>query len=95
MSDGYFESRPTGSKLGAIASNQSEVIPSRDVLENRLKKLEAQYEQKEIPRPANWGGYLVAPVSIEFWQGRPNRLHDRIRYTLGEDYNWKIERLAP
>ncbi|MGB5377962.1 pyridoxamine 5'-phosphate oxidase [Muriicola sp.] len=95
MSDGYFESRPTGSKLGAIASNQSEVIPSRDVLEDSLKKLEAQYEQKEIPRPANWGGYLVAPVSIEFWQGRPNRLHDRIRYTLGEDYNWKIERLAP
>ncbi len=95
MSDGYFESRPTGSKLGAIASNQSEVIPSRDVLENKLKKLEAQYEQKEIPRPANWGGYLVAPISIEFWQGRPNRLHDRIRYTLGEDYNWKIERLAP
>jgi len=95
MSDGYFESRPTGSKLGAIASDQSEVIPSREVLENRLKELEKQYEGKDIPRPSNWGGYLVSPVSLEFWQGRPNRLHDRIRYTLVEEYNWKIERLAP
>jgi pyridoxamine 5'-phosphate oxidase len=95
MSDGYFESRPTGSKLGAIASNQSEVIPSREVLVNRLKELEKQYEGKDIPRPSNWGGYLVSPVSLEFWQGRPNRLHDRIRYTLAEEYNWKIERLAP
>jgi pyridoxamine 5'-phosphate oxidase len=95
MSDGYFESRPTGSKLGAIASDQSEVIPSREVLENRLKELERQYEGKDIPRPSNWGGYLVSPVSLEFWQGRPNRLHDRIRYTLVEEYNWKIERLAP
>ncbi len=95
MSDGYFESRPTGSKLGAIVSNQSEVIPSREVLESKWKELEKQYENKEIPRPSNWGGYLVSPVSLEFWQGRPNRLHDRIRYTLEEDYNWKIERLAP
>ncbi len=95
MSDGYFESRPTGSKLGAIVSNQSEVIPSREVLESKLKELEKQYEDKEIPRPSNWGGYLVSPVSLEFWQGRPNRLHDRIRYTLTEDFNWKIERLAP
>ncbi|NNJ89304.1 MAG: pyridoxamine 5'-phosphate oxidase [Eudoraea sp.] len=95
MSDGYFESRPTGSKLGAIVSNQSEVIPSREVLDSKLKELEKQYENKEIPRPSNWGGYLVSPVSIEFWQGRPNRLHDRIRFTMVEDYNWKIERLAP
>ena len=95
MSDGYFESRPTGSKLGAIVSNQSAVIPSREVLESKWKELEKQYENKEIPRPSNWGGYLVSPVSLEFWQGRPNRLHDRIRYTLEEDYNWKIERLAP
>ncbi len=95
MSDGYFESRPTGSKLGAIVSNQSEVIPSREVLESRLKELETQYDGKEIPRPSNWGGYLVTPISIEFWQGRPNRLHDRIRFTLAEDYNWKMERLAP
>lgn len=95
MSDGYFESRPIGSKLGAIVSEQSEVIPSREVLEVELKELEKKYEQKEIPRPEYWGGYLVSPASIEFWQGRPNRLHDRLRYTLQEDYNWKIERLAP
>ncbi|WP_372974371.1 pyridoxamine 5'-phosphate oxidase [Muriicola sp.] len=95
MSDGYFESRPTGSKLGAIVSNQSEVIPSREILEDQLEELEKEYDGKEIPRPDYWGGYLVRPVSIEFWQGRPNRLHDRLRYTLLEDYNWKIERLAP
>jgi pyridoxamine 5'-phosphate oxidase len=95
MSDGYFETRPTGSKLGAIVSNQSEVIPSREELETKLKELEKEYEQKEIPRPEYWGGYLVRPMSIEFWQGRPNRLHDRLRYTLLEDYNWKLERLAP
>ena len=95
LSDGYFESRPDGSKLGAIVSNQSEVIASRDELEEGLKALEEQYKGKEIPRPAYWGGYLVRPISIEFWQGRPNRLHDRIRFTLQEDYDWKIERLAP
>ncbi len=95
MSDGYFESRPDGSKLGAIVSDQSRVIPSRKILEDGLKKLEKEFEGKEIPRPEYWGGYLVRPVSIEFWQGRPNRLHDRIRYTLLKDYNWKIERLAP
>ena len=95
LSDGYFESRPTGSKLGAIVSDQSSVIPSRDVLENKLAALEKRYENKEIERPPYWGGYLVAPLSIEFWQGRPNRLHDRIRYTLQTDYNWKIDRLAP
>ncbi|MFD0797103.1 pyridoxamine 5'-phosphate oxidase [Maribacter chungangensis] len=95
LSDGYFESRPDGSKLGAIVSDQSSVIPSRDVLENRLKELEKKYEGKEILRPQNWGGYIVKPVSMEFWQGRPNRLHDRIRYSLQEDFEWKIERLAP
>ncbi len=95
MSDGYFETRPTGSKLGAIVSNQSAVIPSREVLEEKLKDLEKKYEQKEIPRPDYWGGYLVRPHSIEFWQGRPNRLHDRLRYTMQEDYDWKLERLAP
>lgn len=94
LSDGYFESRPDGSKLGAIASNQSEVIPSREVLEDTLKTLEKEYEEKEIKRPDWWGGYIVKPVSMEFWQGRPNRLHDRIRYTL-ENIDWKIERLAP
>lgn len=95
LSDGYFESRPDGSKLGAILSDQSEVIASRAVLEDKLKALEKEYEGKEILRPNYWGGYLVRPVSIEFWQGRPNRLHDRIRFTLQADFNWKIERLAP
>ena len=95
MSDGYFESRPEGSKLGAVVSEQSQVIPSRAFLEAALKKLEKEYQNKEIPRPSNWGGYLVKPSCMEFWQGRPNRLHDRIRFSLIEDYNWIIERLAP
>ncbi|MFS4448059.1 pyridoxamine 5'-phosphate oxidase [Maribacter sp. 2307UL18-2] len=94
LSDGYFQSRPAGSQLGAIVSDQSSVIPSRDVLEEELKRLEKEFEGKEIERPEWWGGYLVAPVSMEFWQGRPNRLHDRIRFTL-EGIDWKIERLAP
>ncbi len=95
LSDGYFESRPEGSKLGAIVSPQSSVIPSRAYLDEKLKELEKKYEGKEIERPEYWGGYMVRPNSIEFWQGRPNRLHDRIRYTLQQDLNWKIERLAP
>jgi len=95
LSDGYFETRPEGSKLGAIVSDQSEVIPSREFLEEKLKALENQFDGKEIERPKNWGGYIVKPVSIEFWQGRANRLHDRIRFTLKEDFEWKIERLAP
>lgn len=95
LSDGYFESRPEGSKLGAIVSDQSQVIPSREFLEEKLKTLEKQSEGKEIERPENWGGYIVKPISMEFWQGRPNRLHDRIRYELQEGFDWKIERLAP
>lgn len=95
LSDGYFESRPDGSKLGAMASDQSAVIPSREVLENKLKQLEVAYKDREIQRPKNWGGYIVKPISMEFWQGRPNRLHDRLRYTLQPDFNWKLERLAP
>ncbi len=95
LSDGYFESRPTGSQLGAVVSDQSNVIPSREYLEEELNKLEERFNGKEIKRPEYWGGYLVRPVSIEFWQGRPNRLHDRIRYSLQEDFDWKIERLAP
>lgn len=95
VSDNYFASRPDGSKLGAIVSNQSEVIPNREFLENNLKQLEIDYQGKEIPRPDYWGGFLVRPVEVEFWQGRPNRLHDRIRYHIQEDYSWTINRLAP
>lgn len=95
ISDGYFDSRPDGSKLGAIVSNQSEVIPSRIFLEENLKQLENNFEGKPIPRPEHWGGYLVVPSEVEFWQGRANRLHDRIRYTNQPDYCWLIQRLAP
>ena len=95
LSDGYFESRPDGSKIGAWASNQSEIIESREKLNKQLKHFEKQFENKEITRPENWGGYIIKPQVIEFWQGRPNRLHDRIRFTLQKDYNWLIERLQP
>ena len=95
LSDGYFESRPTGSKLGAWASNQSTVVESRDILEKNLQKFEEKFEGKEITRPPHWGGFMVKPISIEFWQGRPNRMHDGILYTLKEDFSWKIERLEP
>lgn len=95
LSDGYFESRPKGSQLSAFISNQSEIVENRQVLEDKLKELETIYKDKEVPRPEHWGGFLVRPVEIEFWQGRANRLHDRIRYQLQEDYNWKIDRLAP
>ena len=95
LSDGYFESRPRGSQLGTVVSNQSDIIESRETLEDKLKMLEQEYDGKDIPRPKHWGGYLVRPSEIEFWQGRANRLHDRIRYKLQEDYNWQIDRLAP
>jgi len=95
LSDGYFESRPKGSQLGALVSDQSSVIKNRAFLEKRLKALEKEYANKDVERPAHWGGYLVRPIEMEFWQGRPNRLHDRIRYQLKADYNWQIERLAP
>ncbi|WP_175621120.1 pyridoxamine 5'-phosphate oxidase [Chryseobacterium schmidteae] len=94
LSDGYFHSRPKGSQLGAAVSPQSQEIPNRMFLEEKLKVLEQEYENKEVPRPENWGGYMAKPYEIEFWQGRPNRLHDRIIYTL-EDLDWKISRLAP
>lgn len=93
-SSNYFHSRPKGSQLGARVSAQSEVVASRDVLESELKFLEEKYKNIEIPMPEYWGGYLISPISIEFWQGRPNRLHDRIVYVL-ENEDWKIERLAP
>ena len=94
-SDDYFASRPAGSRLGAWASPQSQVIASRDVLEQRLSALTNQYADQDIPRPQHWGGYRVAPTAIEFWQGRPNRLHDRLRYRLSNDQRWLLERLAP
>lgn len=94
-SDGYFHSRPKGSQLGAVVSPQSEVIPNREFLDTKLKELEEKFANTEVNRPPNWGGILVKPVSIEFWQGRPNRLHDRIKYTLNPDGDWFIERLAP
>ncbi len=96
QSDNYFNSRPFGSRLGAMVSNQSEVVASYKVLEKELKYLEQTLTEDTIVRPDYWGGFCVEPISIEFWQGRPNRLHDRIRYTLTEDHlDWKIQRLAP
>lgn len=95
ISDNYFASRPKGSQLGALVSAQSEIIPNREYLETKLKALEAEFEGKEVPRPDFWGGFLVRPVEVEFWQGRPNRLHDRIRYKLSENFDWEIDRLSP
>jgi pyridoxamine 5'-phosphate oxidase len=93
--DQYFGSRPVGSRIGAWTSPQSQVIPDRSWLDNEYLKIAEQLNNKEIKRPEHWGGYLVKPVVIEFWQGRPSRLHDRIQYSLEENGSWKIERLAP
>lgn len=93
ISNDYFYSRPIGSQLGAIASHQSEVISGREVLENRIVSLEKELSSNDIIRPDYWGGYLVKPVEIEFWQGRANRLHDRIRYKFQEE-KWLVERLS-
>jgi pyridoxamine 5'-phosphate oxidase len=90
----YFHSRPASSQLGAWASDQSTVISDRSILETRLQQLEAEYQNREIPKPTHWGGFRVVPTEIEFWQGRPSRLHDRLRYQL-VDGAWKIDRLAP
>lgn len=93
--DTYFQSRPIASQLGAIASPQSQVIESRQWLDDQYENLAKKLEGATIHRPSHWGGYIVKPVIIEFWQGRPGRLHDRLQYSLQEDGNWKIERLAP
>ena len=94
-SDQYFHSRPRASQLGAWVSPQSQEIPDRDGLEKKLSETEAQYADKEVPKPSFWGGYILKPRLIEFWQGRPSRLHDRIRYTRQKNKAWKIERLSP
>lgn len=94
-SDDYFNSRPVGSRLSAIVSPQSKVISGRDWLEAQAQKIAALNEGKPLQRPAHWGGFQVNPVTIEFWQGRSNRLHDRLQYSLNEDGTWTIERLAP
>lgn len=96
LSDGYFETRPRGSQIGAWASDQSSVAVNKQELEEEQRRLEKKFEGILIPRPKHWGGYIVKPISLEFWQGRPNRLHDRIRYTLQSDtFNWIKERLNP
>ncbi len=94
-SDIYFNSRPEGSRIGAWASPQSQVIESREWLEEREKTIAKDFNGKPVKRPGHWGGYRVKPINIEFWQGRPSRLHDRIQYTLKSDNTWLIERLAP
>ena len=93
-SDDYFASRPIKSQIGAWVSEQSRLVETRNVLETRMEALEDQYAHEQVPRPPHWGGYRVVPESLEFWQGRHSRLHDRILYTK-ELHNWKIQRLAP
>jgi pyridoxamine 5'-phosphate oxidase len=93
--DTYFRSRPRESQIAAWVSEQSRVISSREVIESRFRELEVKYKNRDIPRPPYWTGYRLRPHSIEFWQGRPNRLHDRLRYRLLDDGSWVIERLAP
>jgi len=94
-SEAYFKSRPRGSRIAAWASRQSEVVRDRAELEQKWQQLETQYPGEQVPKPPFWGGYILSPTRIEFWQGRPNRLHDRFRYTRQPDKSWKIERLSP
>ncbi|QXV67702.1 pyridoxamine 5'-phosphate oxidase [Mucilaginibacter achroorhodeus] len=94
-SEKYFHSRPKKSQIGAVASPQSQEIDGREQLEARMQELEAQYADSEVPKPAHWGGYILKPRMIEFWQGRRSRLHDRIVYKKTDNKNWKIVRLAP
>ncbi|HEY0245032.1 MAG TPA: pyridoxamine 5'-phosphate oxidase [Mucilaginibacter sp.] len=95
QSDRYFKSRPKMSQLGALVSPQSQEIANREVLETKMSQLEAEYEDKDIPKPSFWGGYVLKPRMIEFWQGRSSRLHDRILYKKIDNSNWKKVRLAP
>jgi pyridoxamine 5'-phosphate oxidase len=94
-SEAYFRTRPRGSQIGALTSSQSQVVASREVLENRFQQLMAEYEGREIPLPSYWGGYRLSPATIEFWQGRPDRLHDRILYKRQSGGPWQLERLSP
>lgn len=91
----YFKSRPRASQIGAWASDQSKELTSRELLENRIADIEKQFAGKDVEKPPFWGGFCVKPETIEFWQGRPSRLHDRLRYTRQENGGWKIERLNP
>lgn len=94
-SDEYFQSRPRGSRIGAWASDQSAPLESREAMEARAREVEERYRGQEVPRPPHWGGYVLRPHLIEFWEGREDRLHDRIRFLLGEDGRWQVDRLNP
>lgn len=95
LSEAYFKSRPRGSQLGALVSDQSTTIENRSELEQELMVLKNKFEGQDIPKPEFWGGFIVKPTEFEFWQGRPNRLHDRIRYQLNDNLMWKMDRLSP
>jgi pyridoxamine 5'-phosphate oxidase len=94
-SDAYFKSRPRGSRIAAWASKQSSPVPDRAALDQAWKRFEERFPGNDVPRPDYWGGYVLSPVRVEFWQGRPNRLHDRFCYTKNPDDTWRIERLSP